>query len=48
MAKRVRIYKKGGWDRLLIEDFECSDPKSDEVKIDVRAAGINFADVCVR
>jgi NADPH:quinone reductase-like Zn-dependent oxidoreductase len=48
MAKRVRIYKPGGWERLIIEDFVCSDPAADEIKIDVKAAGINFADVCVR
>ena len=48
MAKRVRVYKPGGWDRLVIEDFDCPSPEPDEVKIDVKAAGINFADVCVR
>lgn len=48
MAKRVRIHKPGGWDRLAIEDFDCPGPGPDEVKIDVKAAGINFADVCVR
>lgn len=48
MAKRVRIYKPGGWDRLILEDFECPDPGPGEVKIDVKAAGVNFADVCVR
>ncbi len=48
MAKRVRIYKAGGWDSLKIEEFECPEPAPDEVKIDVKAAGINFADVCVR
>lgn len=48
MAKRVRIYKPGSWNRLVIEDFECPEPGPDEVKIDVKAAGINFADVCVR
>lgn len=48
MAKRIRVYKSGRWDRLTIEDFECPSPKPDEVKIDVKAAGINFADVCVR
>ena len=48
MAKRIRIYKKGGWDRLTIEDFDCPEPKAGEVKISVKAAGINFADVCVR
>ena len=48
MAQRVRIYKPGGWDRLIIENFVCPDPAADEIKIDVKAAGINFADVCVR
>lgn len=48
MAKRVRIYKKGGWDRLTIEEFDCPEPKANEVKINVKAAGINFADVSVR
>jgi len=48
MAKRVRIYKPGSWDRLIIEDFHCPAPEQDEVKIDVVATGVNFADVCVR
>jgi synaptic vesicle membrane protein VAT-1 len=48
MAKRIRVYKRGGWDRLTIEDFSCPEPGPDEVKVDVKAAGINFADVCVR
>ena len=48
MAQRIRIYKPGGWDHLVLDNFECSGPKSDEIKIDVKAAGVNFADVCVR
>lgn len=48
MARRVRIYKPGGWDHLIIEDFVCPDPANDEVKVEVKAAGINFADVSVR
>lgn len=48
MAKRVRIHKPGGWDRLIIEEFTCPPPGPGEVKIDVKAAGINFADVAVR
>lgn len=48
MAKRIRIYRPGSWDQLQFEDFDCAEPRADEVKIDVRAAGVNFADVCVR
>jgi synaptic vesicle membrane protein VAT-1 len=48
MAKRVRVYKPGSWEQLTIEDFDCPAPAAGEVKIDVKAAGINFADVCVR
>ena len=48
MARRVRIYKHGGWESLQIEDFETSKLKPDEIKIAVKAAGINFADVCIR
>jgi synaptic vesicle membrane protein VAT-1 len=48
MAKRVRVYKPGSWSGLVIEDFECPEPGQGEVKVDVKAAGINFADVCVR
>lgn len=48
MAQRVRIHKAGGWDQLKIEEFVCLDPQTDEVTIEVKAAGINFADVCVR
>jgi NADPH:quinone reductase-like Zn-dependent oxidoreductase len=48
MAKRIRIHKAGGWDKLKIEQFNSPDPKSDELKIVVKAAGINFADTVVR
>ncbi len=48
MAKRIRIHKPGSWDQLKIEDFDCPSPEAGSIKVDVAAAGINFADVIVR
>lgn len=48
MAKRIRIYKAGGFDQLKIEDFHCPEPTDKEIKINVKSAGINFADTIVR
>jgi synaptic vesicle membrane protein VAT-1 len=48
MAQRVVISKAGGWKQLKIEEYICPDPKDHEIKIDVRFAGVNFADTAVR
>ena len=46
---RIRIRRPGGYDRLELErDFDPGEPGTGEVLVDVRAAGINFADSAVR
>src|SRR5665647_1370718 len=46
--KKVVIHKAGGYEQLKIE--ECADlsPKENEVIIQVKASGINYADVIIR
>jgi NADPH:quinone reductase-like Zn-dependent oxidoreductase len=46
--RRVRVHKGGGFDRLKIENFELGPPAAHEVRIEVRAVGVNFADSVVR
>ncbi len=44
MAQRVRLHKTSGWNRVEIEDFDCPRPGANQVKVDVRAAGVNMVD----
>ncbi len=44
MPRRVRLHKTSGWNRIEIEDFDCPPPLADQIKIDVRIAGVNVAD----
>lgn len=44
----IVIRKPGGYDRLLIEEVPTPAPKAGEVRIAVRAIGINYADCMVR
>lgn len=46
--KKVVIRKPGGYDRLEIEESDVPAPGPDEVLIDVRAIGVNYADTSVR
>lgn len=46
-ARRVRIHNAGSYDQLSIETTEIGAPDPDEVRIDVRAIGVNYADVVV-
>lgn len=46
--RKIVIHKAGGYDRLRVEDVELPAPSPGEVQLDVRAAGINFADTVVR
>lgn len=48
MANRVVIEQAGGCEQLQIQSFASPVPEAAEVRIDVAAAGINFADVAVR
>lgn len=47
--KAVVIHGPGGYDKLSVETLpDPAPPKAGEVAIDVRAAGINYADVVIR
>lgn len=48
MATRITIRKPGSFDRLESETFTPKMPVRGEALIAVKAAGINFADLCVR
>jgi NADPH:quinone reductase-like Zn-dependent oxidoreductase len=46
--QKVVIHSAGSYDKLKIEEHPGLVPKDDEILIDVKAIGINYADVCVR
>ncbi len=46
--RRVSIRESGGYDRLEIEDVLDPQPGTDEVLVEVAAAGVNFADCIIR
>ena len=46
--RKVVIHKAGAYDRLTLADAPVPEPGADEVLIDVRASGVNYADVIVR
>ncbi len=46
--KKVVIHQAGSYDQLRLEEAPDPSPRPDEVVIDVRAIGINYADVIVR
>lgn len=46
--KKIVIEKAGGYDQLKIKEFPELKPGKDEVLIATKAAGVNFADCCVR
>lgn len=48
MARIVRFHEFGGPDVLKIEDLELPDPKQGEVRISVKAVGLNRADALWR
>lgn len=47
-ARKVVIHSAGSYDRLKIESFELPSLSPTQVRIEVRAAGVNYADVIVR
>jgi synaptic vesicle membrane protein VAT-1 len=47
-VKLVSIAKPGSFDRLRVVDAPEPSPRPGEVKVDVRAVGVNFADVVIR
>ncbi|MDD0853572.1 medium chain dehydrogenase/reductase family protein [Halobacteriovorax sp. GB3] len=46
--RKIQISGPGGYEKLEIVDFEIESPKDNEVQIEVRAIGVNYADVCIR
>ena len=46
--KKIVIHEAGSYDQLRLEEAPDPTPRADEVVIDVRAIGINYADVVVR
>lgn len=46
--KHIVITKAGGPEVLQVQEIDTPQPKSGEVQIAVRAAGINFADILAR
>jgi synaptic vesicle membrane protein VAT-1 len=47
-VRAISVAKPGGFDRLRVVELPDPEPKAGEVAVDVRAAGVNFADVVVR
>jgi len=46
--KRILIKKPGGYSELLTDDTPIEDPGPGEIQVQVKACGINFADISVR
>ncbi|MFQ5583737.1 MAG: hypothetical protein ACE5GL_04815 [Calditrichia bacterium] len=46
--KKIVIHRPGGFDRLKIESFPDPRPGEDEVLVETKAIGVNFADCVVR
>lgn len=47
-ARKIVVHKAGGYDRLQLETCPVPAPGPGQVRIDVRAIGVNFADTAVR
>jgi len=48
MMKKVVIHKAGDYKVLKIEQFDHLKPKDNEVVVEVKACGINYADIIIR
>jgi NADPH:quinone reductase-like Zn-dependent oxidoreductase len=48
IARKIVIHSAGGHDRLKLETAPVPEPGPGEVRIDVRAIGVNYADAVVR
>ncbi|MBW1798530.1 MAG: zinc-binding dehydrogenase [Deltaproteobacteria bacterium] len=46
--KRIIIHKPGGYGVFRFDDTPIPDPRPGEIQVEVRASGINFADIAVR
>jgi NADPH:quinone reductase-like Zn-dependent oxidoreductase len=48
VVRKVVVHRPGGHRRLAIEEHPTPEPRGSEVRIDVAAAGVNFADTLIR
>jgi NADPH:quinone reductase-like Zn-dependent oxidoreductase len=46
--KKIVIHSAGGHDKLKLEEHQLGDLKMDEIRVEVKYSGVNYADVCVR
>src|SRR5262245_12958905 len=46
--KKVVIHRAGGYDELVIEEHPDLEPGPGELVVEIRAAGVNYADCIVR
>jgi len=46
--EKIVIHKPGGFDRLKIESFPDPEPKENELMVETKAIGVNYADIVVR
>lgn len=46
--KKIVIHRAGGYKELKLETHPDLEPKSDEVVVNVKATGVNYADVVIR
>lgn len=47
-ANKIVIHRAGSYEQLRVESHPAPRPKANEVAIDVKASGVNYADVIVR
>jgi synaptic vesicle membrane protein VAT-1 len=47
-TRKIVIHSAGGYDRLTLETGPEPTPKAGQVRVDVRASGVNYADTIVR
>jgi len=46
--KKIVIHKAGGYEELKVEDHQDLIPKDGEILVEIKAIGINYADVIIR
>ncbi|KAI3705910.1 hypothetical protein L1987_76159 [Smallanthus sonchifolius] len=48
MVKAIRVYKFGAPEVMKLEDVELGEPKNNEIKVKIKAIGVNYSDVYMR
>ncbi len=48
MVKAIRVHELGGPEVLKWEDVEIGDPNEGEIRVKIKAIGLNFIDVYFR